>query len=270
MTDKDWKKFIKKEMEKSIDDVMAEIEADPKMKDVKPPEGMYEELMAKIHEHERQTIYEQLPDEDKELIQLGRVYKKKRRFDKFVVALAAVIVGLWLGSVCIGEDENVINTLTRILVGREQDVADSGKTETIQYFEEETVYEEIEDKYGFSPVKLKYLPENTSFLEATMGTDIQGINIFYGVEDKANIIYIIRPNYREVSFGTDLEDKKLQEYVIEICDVEVKVQEFFIKDSGKNRWSINFVYQDVQYLLRITDMKQEIVDKIVHDLYFVQ
>ena len=110
MKDEDWKEFIKKEMDKSIDDIMAEIEADPKMKDVKPPEGMYEELMEKIHEHERQTIYEQLSDEDKELIQLGKVYKKKRRFDRFVVALAAMIVGLWLGTVCIGENENVFKS----------------------------------------------------------------------------------------------------------------------------------------------------------------
>ena len=70
MKDDDWKEFIKKEMDKSIDDIMAEIEADPKMKDVKPPEGMYEELMEKIHEHERQTIYEQLSDEDKKFVKV--------------------------------------------------------------------------------------------------------------------------------------------------------------------------------------------------------
>ena len=114
MKDEDWKEFIKKEMDKSIDDIMAEIEADPKMKDVKPPEGMYEELMEKIHEHERQTIYEQLSDEDKELIQLGKVYKKKRRFDRFVVVLAAMIVGLWLGTVCIGDEGDILGLMTRI------------------------------------------------------------------------------------------------------------------------------------------------------------
>ena len=65
MKDEDWKEFIAKEMEKSLDEVMAEIEADPKMKDVKPPKGMYDNVMAMIHEHERQKLYEQLSDEDK-------------------------------------------------------------------------------------------------------------------------------------------------------------------------------------------------------------
>ena len=268
MTDEEWKKFIKKEMEKSIDDVMAEIEADPKMKDVKPPEGMYEELMAMIHEDERQKIYEQLSDEDKELIQLGREYKKKRLFDKFIVALAAVIVGLGLGSVCIGEDENVINTLTRILVGREQDVADSGKTETIQYFEEEAVYERIQEEYGFNPVKLRYLPANTSFYEAVFSKDLQSINMIYEVGDETSIVYVIRPNYRETSFGTDIEDEKRQEYTMNVNNIDIAITEYNIVESGENRWSVNFVYQDVQYLLRVTNMVQKEVEMIVGNLVF--
>ena len=136
MSDEDWKEFIKKEMGKSIDDIMAEIEADPKMKDVKPPEGMYEELMEKIHEHERQTIYEQLSDEDKELIQLGKVYKKKRRFDRFVVILAAMIVGLWLGTVCIGENDNVFRMISTLFTRQERTEINSNDVEPTIFLEE--------------------------------------------------------------------------------------------------------------------------------------
>ena len=147
MSDEDWKEFIKKEMGKSIDDIMAEIEADPKMKDVKPPEGMYEELMEKIHEHERQTIYEQLSDEDKELIQLGKVYKKKRRFDRFVVILAAMIVGLWLGTVCIGHEGDVFRTISTLFTRQDRTVVNSEDTEHITHVKEEEVYEKIESTY---------------------------------------------------------------------------------------------------------------------------
>ena len=177
MKDEDWKEFIKKEMDKSIDDIMAEIEADPKMKDVKPPEGMYEELMEKIHEHERQTIYEQLSDEDKELIQLGKVYKKKRRFDRFVVVLAAMIVGLWLGSVCIGDEGNILRIVSTKLFGNDKTEINSGNVDPILYTEEEKVIEEIEHKYGFTPVRLDYLPLKTVFCEATFIPDIQGVNM---------------------------------------------------------------------------------------------
>lgn len=270
MSDEDWKEFIKKEMGKSIDDIMAEIEADPKMKDVKPPEGMYEELMEKIHEHERQTIYEQLSDEDKELIQLGKVYKKKRRFDRFVVILAAMIVGLWLGTVCIGDEGDVLRFMKQILTGGEQSVSDTGKTEITYYDEEEELYEAIEKEYGFSPVKLNYLPADTAFKEAVFCEDIQAIYMYYGVEKKADITYIIRPNYREASIVTVIEDDKLQEYTLNVSGIEVLLTEYNIAETNENRWSILWAYQDVQYLLNITNREQVEVEKVVNTLRFIQ
>lgn len=268
MTDEDWKEFISKEMEKSLDEVMAEIEADPKMKDVKPPEGMYDELMAMIHEHEKKKIYEQLSDEDKELIQLGRVYKKKRRFDRFVVVLAAMIVGLWLGSVCIGDEGDILRFMKQILTGGEQSVSDTGKTEITHYDEEEELYEAIEKEYGFSLVKLEYLPADTYFKEAILGADVQGINMYYVKDRDAHIIYTIRPTYRESSLATITEDEKIQEYTKVVQDVEITLKEYKITDSGENRWSLCWVYENVQYLLTINNEEQAEVERIVKDLAF--
>ncbi len=268
MTDEDWKEFIKKEMDKSIDDIMAEIEADPKMKDVKPPEGMYEELMEKIHEHERQTIYEQLSDEDKELIQLGKVYKKKRRFDRFVVILAAMIVGLWLGTVCIGENENVFKTISTLFTRRDRTVVNSEDTEHITNVKEEEVYEKIESTYGVKPVKMGYLPHDIGFVQAVFSADMQNINMIYEKYNMTSIVYIIRPNYRESSFGTIIEDKKIQEYNMSVNDVIINVTEYNIVETGMNKWVVNFEYQDVQYMLRINNTVQEEVEKIINNLGF--
>lgn len=267
--DEDWKEFISKEMEKSLDEVMDEIEADPEMKDVQSPEGMYDNVVAMIREHEQQEAYEQLSDEDKELIQLGRVYKKQRRFDKFVVALAAVIVGLGIGTVCMGENENIIKYISRMLFGEERVAINSGNTEPIMYLDEYEAYKTIEETYGFNPVELRYLPEKTVFQEAYFGTDVQGINLFYGIGDEASIIYIIRPNFREASLGTIIEDNKKQEYSMDINGVDITIMEYSIEESGENRWSIYFEYQNVQYMLRITDMEQDDVEKILNDLCFM-
>lgn len=268
MKDEDWKEFIKKEMDKSIDDIMAEIEADPKMKDVKPPEGMYEELMEKIHEYERQTIYEQLSDEDKELIQLGKVYKKKRRFDRFVVVLAAMIVGLWLGTVCIGDEGDVLRFMKQILTGGEQSVSDTGKTEITHYDEEEELYEAIEKEYGFTPVKLNYLPVGTSFKESSFSVDMQEINMYYVKNGKIHIIYTIRPNYRESSFVLINEDERKQEYTMVVRDVEVSLTEYNVVETGEKRWLLHWTHENVQYLLRITNIEQTEVEKIVKELIF--
>ena len=268
MSDEDWKEFIKKEMGKSIDDIMAEIEADPKMKDVKPPEGMYEELMEKIHEHERQTIYEQLSDEDKELIQLGKVYKKKRRFDRFVVVLAAMIVGLWLGTVCIGHEGDILGLMNRIFDKGEEVIIDSDSIEPIVYVEERDVYEQIEKEYGFIPVKLDYLPYDMGFVEAVLSTDVQGVNMVYEMGNETSLKYIIRPNYRESSFGIIFEDEKIQEYTIVACDTDILITEYNIIETGENRWRVSFEYKEVQYLLSITNMEQREVERIVNNLGF--
>ena len=268
MKDEDWKEFIAKEMEKSLDEVMAEIEADPKMKDVKPPKGMYDNVMAMIHEHERQKIYEQLSDEDKELIRLGKAYQKKRRFDGFVVALAAVIVGLGIGSVCIGDEGNILGLMSRIWGKGEEIVIDSDNIEPIVHVEEREVFEQIEKEYGFTPVKLDYLPLKAVFYEATFFPEMQGVNMIYEVEGGTSLKYVIRPNYRESSFGIIYEDEKIQEYTIVVCDTDILITEYNVVETGENRWRVSFEYQEVQYLLSITNMEQKEVEKIVNNLGF--
>ena len=268
MKDEDWKEFIAKEMEKSLDEVMAEIEADPKMKDVKPPKGMYDNVMAMIHEHERQKIYEQLSDEDKELIRLGRAYQKKRRFDGFVVALAAVIVGLGIGSVCIGENDNVFKTISTLFTRQDRTMVNSEDTELITHIKEEDVYQKIKSTYGVKLVKLGYLPYDMVFVESVFSDDMQNINMIYEKDDITSIVYIIRPNYRESSFGTIIEDKKIQDYNMSVNDVIINVTEYNIVETGMNKWVVNFKYQDVQYMLRINNMGQEEVEKIINNLGF--
>ena len=268
--DEEWKEIISREIAKSLDQVMDEIEQAPEMEVVESPEGMYDNIMEMVHEHERKEIYEQLPDEDKELIRLGKVYKKQRRFDKFVVTLAAVIIGLGIGSVCIGEEGDILNYVSRMFSNREHEIFNSDGVDPIVYIDEAEAYEKIESEYDFSPVRLEYLPEKSVFLEAVFGTDIQGINLFYGMGEGTNIIYIIRPSYRVASFATDLEDEKINEYQMLNNGVNIFLREYRISETGETRWAISFEYQDVQYMLRITDIEQDEVNKIVNDLHFIE
>ena len=92
--------------------------------------------------------------------------------------------------------------------------------------------------------------------------------MIYEKDDKTSIVYIIRPNYRESSFGTIIEDKKIQEYNMSVNDVIINVTEYNIVETGMNKWVVNFEYQDVQYMLRINNMLQEEVEKIINNLGF--
>ena len=264
----EWKEIIQKEMMKDAERIMEEVNADPSLKDVKAPEEIREKLFAQIHEYERQRVFEQLSEEDKELIRLGKVYKKRRKWTKYLILVAAVLAVLGVGTVCIGEGEKIFEGISRIFTGGEQKVINSEEVEPIQYLDEDEAYEKIEKEYGFSPVRLEYLPDDTVFGEAVFSTDMQYVNMIYEINDETSIIYIIRPNYRESSYGTIIEDEKKQEYQMIVNNVEVTVTEYNIAEIAENKWSVCFVYQDIQYLLRINNMEQVKIEKIINNLGF--
>ena len=264
----EWKEIIQKEMMKDAERIMEEVNADPSLKDVKAPEEIREKLFAQIHEYERQRVFEQLSEEDKELIRLGKVYKKRRKWTKYLILVAAVLAVLGVGTVCIGEGEKVFGFMSRLFSGGDQPVVDSEEVEPIQYLDEDEAYEKIEKEYGFSPIRLEYLPDNTVFGEAVFSTDMQSVNMVYWINNETSIIYIVRPNYRESSYGTIIEDEKKQEYQMIVNNVEVTVTEYNIEISNEKRWSICFDYQDVQYTLRIMNVEQVEVEKIIDNLGF--
>lgn len=274
MSDK-WDKFLRNLMEddSELDElefidpelILEEVNNDPELRDVKAPEELHDRVFAQIREYEEQKRLAELSDEDKELLRLGKIYRKRRKLSRCAVLVAAAVALFAIGTVSMGENESILQILSRYLMGGEQIVSDAGSTEPVQYIDEEEVFDKIENTYGFTPVKLRYLPAKMTFLDAIFCQDIQEINLYYG-EKEIDIIYIIKPNYRETSNATVIEDTKIQEYVRVVGDTEVLISEYDIKDSTENRWLVLWVYQDVQYTLNITNMKQLDVEKIVDDL----
>ena len=264
----EWSEIIKKAMMEEAERIMEEVNADPSLKDVKAPEELHDKVFAQIREYEERKKLEHLSDEDKELIQLGRVYKRKRKWKKYLILVAAVLVVLAFGTVCIGEDENICNAIATMFAGKERTEISSGDVEPTTYIEEEEIYEKIEKTYGFTPVKFGYLPNNTIFHEAVFSEDMQSVNLIYEMNKGNSIIYVIRPNYREASLGSIIEDEKIQEYKMYVSDIEIHLVEYNIQDTEENRWSASFVYQDVQYLIRVKDMKQTEIEKIIRNLGF--
>ena len=270
MTDEELKVLFQEAMEYEAERIMEIVNADPALKDVQAPPEIREKLFAQIAEYEERKRLENLSEEDKEWIRLGKIYKKRHKWSRVAVLIAAAIAVLAVGTVSIGEDKNILTMLKQMITGGEQTVSDSGSTEPTQYVEEQEVFEKINDTYNFAPVKLEYLPEKTVFLEAIFCTDMQGINMYYGKNGTANIIYTIRPNYRESSFATIIEDEKIQEYTKNFDDTEIILKEYRIKETGNSRWLVTWTYQEVEYQINITDAEQEDVEKIVNTLSFYE
>ena len=273
MTDEELKRLVQEGMEAELEEVeriLAIVNSDPVLKDIQAPPEIRQKLFAQIEEYEEQKRLANLTDEEREWIRYGKIYKKRHKWNRVAVLIAAAVAVLALGTVSIGEDKNILTILQQMITGGEQTVTDSGSTESTLYTEEDKLYEEIEKKYGFTPVTLDYLPADTAFKEAVLGEDIQTIYMYYGIGKETNITYTIRTNYRESSHATVIKDEKLQEYTMVVNDIEISVTEYNIKESGENRWSILWLYQDVQYMINITDEKQEEVEKVVNLLGFLE
>ena len=274
MEDKKLKRFLQDEMNREADLIMKEVDSDPSLKDVVAPEEIYDNLMQQIHDYEAEQASKnnQASEEEQELIRLGKLYKKKRSRRKYYVLLLAGVVVLAYGITSIGGGKKVFTEMKRMLGDKDTYVRVDGgegeKFDSEQITTEEDAYDEIEEKLGFYPVALHYLPEGMDFVEATVEEEIQSARLHYQDDKVGQIAYYIFSNSRTASMGMDVEDKVINEYEKEVDGTSVKVTEYLIEDSNAKRWQVEFMHKDVQYLLRIMEMETDEVEKIVENLYF--
>ena len=92
MTDEELKKIVKEGMETldaELEQVMKIINNDPALKDVKCPEEVHDKLFAQIAEYEEQKRLANLTDEEKEWIRYGKIYKKRHKWNRVAILIAA-------------------------------------------------------------------------------------------------------------------------------------------------------------------------------------
>lgn len=271
MSEKKWKRFLKKEMDKElqeIEGILDEMNSDPKTKDVVAPEEMHEKLFARIREAEAEEA--RLSDEEKELIRLGKVYKKRRKWNKALVLVAAVVCALAIGVTSMGGPERVIEKLGWKIGDREQTNIDTDdeRVEEPDTVTEAEAIQKIEDEFGIFPVRLDYLPDEVEFKEISMTEDAQNVYMSYVGMNQEIIVYSIYPNYRAGSTGLDVEDELIDEYDKVVNDITINIKQYLIEGNQTTRYQISYEYQNVYYFLEINNVEEAEVEKIIENLYF--
>lgn len=249
--------------------LMEEVNNDPALKDVVAPADMHDNVFSVIRAKEAGYVRDELSEEEKELIQLGKVYKRKRKNRKYFLLAAVMVLAMAFGITSMGGPQKLCEKVSWMLAGRKQTNVDSESDNVVPQTDisEEEVYEQIEDKYGFYPVKLNYLPEGIEFQEAIFYDEMQKVDIAYGIEDKLNIWYVIRPNYLESSVGNDIEDELLEEFQIDVDKAIVYMKKYQVEEDYI-RWSAEFSYGEVNYFIWFNNMEKNEVEKIIDNLYF--
>lgn len=251
-----------------IEGILEEMNNNPETKDVVAPEEMHDKLFAMIREGEAKKA--RLTDEEKELIQLGKVYKKKRKRKKYYVLAAAVVGLMAFGITSLGGPMKIIEKVQGLFGGKEQihvDTEDDRVDEVVTISETEA-YQQIEDEFGFYPVRLYYLPEGIEFDGLYLNSSAQNANVSYVGKNEESMIYSIYLNARTGSIGRDTEDTLLEEYSTEIDGVTVSVSKYLIEENQVECYMVKFEYSSVSYFLELTNIEKDKVEKIVENLYF--
>ena len=91
--------------------------------------------------------------------------------------------------------------------------------------------------------------------------------MLYGEKEDVKISYIIRPNYRESSWGKDIEDELLEESEIMVNDIEISLKKYRVTENME-RWLVGFEYQNTSYSIMLMDLNEKEVENIINGLYF--
>ena len=274
MDDNELKHLLQEGMNYEADRIMAEVESDPSLKDVVAPEEIYIKLKQQIHEHqeEEERDRESRAKEDEELIRLGKIYKKKRARRKYYVLLVAVLCALGVGTVSMGDGKKVFTKIQGIFdKGSHTRISDGSddKFDGVVKASEEDVFEEINDKFGFYPVRMVYLPEGMKFLENTIKDDLQYIQLYYSNGKEKSISYFIVTKNREGFSIIDMEDQFIKEIQKEVEGTNISIKEYDVKENNSTRWVVEFVYKEAQYTIIFSGLEKNEIEKTVENLYFL-
>lgn len=202
--------------------------------------------------------------------QTKKVRVRKRR-KKTIVALAvALIAVLGVGITSFGDRGVVIETVDRILGGRKTTNINSESDDTDVTQQEEIVEEEvlqrIKDEFGFDVVRLVYRPTDMKMIDYMLDQEFMTVIIYYQYGENI-FTYTMTPAYQDFSFGYDVEDTVIDEYIKTVGDTEIHVTEYLIEASNQQEFSAEFEYNDITYILTGIIEKDEF-EKILENLHF--
>jgi len=249
-------RMSEEELEEEMQKILSELEPNPEEGEWELPEELHDKVMAEIRRREDEKARTQLSDEDRELLRYGRIYKRQMKHRKYWVLAAVLVMVLAVGMTSVGGPERFVQMMTRGLSGRAQTIVDSddGDVSDTEGWTEEEAYTKIEEKFGFYPVKLNYLPDGVVFEEMELWEEIQEARLLYVKNDRIHIQFQIKADNRTGSQGFDIEDPIIESYAAEYFNTDFEITKYKVKESGEIRWRAAFVHDDVGYNLVVSDV----------------
>lgn len=292
--------LLRSELDREAQEILAEIEADESLKDLKLPEENEEALLQKIQElEEKKAACEAMPEKDKEALRLGREmqalkengkdatgadenkdsegtsktvpFKKRRRKLYLLVAIVAILT-FAIGMTSIGEVPLVTEIKNQILgtskMVKTNSTREGDETVVESAGSEAEAYEKIQDAFDTKIVYFGYMPENIQFLDYEVDVTLKKASLLYRCEDDI-LEYRISFVPTEQSTGYQVEDRLLDEERILVDNVPIDLKCYEVADSKEILYVAQFEYKETYYTLNATtDMEEGEIIEILKNLYF--
>lgn len=198
-----------------------------------------------------------------------KVCYRRKKAKYWVVSLVAVLLIVLGGGVNSVGSKSYLKTIKEIFVKEEPvnvfSVEDMEKQDTEDVNELE-VYREIKEKLNIKPVRIFYKPENMKLVDYEIHEEILTARLLYKYQEEV-IRYIIYVSDVDSSWGEKEEDDKINDYIVFVNDIEIKVEEFVVPNNTEKRQVANFDYKGIHYQL-IGVVEREELKKILENLYF--
>ena len=284
---------IKEDLEKEAQEILKALETSDadKLSDEKQIE-LKKKIDKKIEDYEFEKICNELPEEYRDALRVGMELKKqedradsnhkqdeeksngnkkvvrKRKSLRVYVALAAVMIMVLAVSISsVGDGRSLMKTIKSMVGEREVVKVNSGEdNKVIEAESEEEAYQVIKNDLGLKPVMTGIWPPKTKFVRAEIEKDLKVAELYYQYNDE-NIIYIINGDQAKNSIGISIEDKILDEYIINVQGVSFDIKECEIEKTKEKRYYASFSYKDTKYFLSGSMERTEFED-ILKNLYF--
>lgn len=276
----DLEEIIREELQKEAEDIRETVEnSEGESLSEARKEKIRENLQDEIQAYEKEKVYEQLSQEDREALELGRQIQRERQEDgkrrggrriwKIALNLAAALVLVSvLGITSLGGPERIVEMMKRAVGEREVVQVDSDEDNLkIAEEREEEAYQEIKDTFGVDPVRVVRSLSGMVFSESVIDKKLQMAELYYRYNEE-NVVYLINTSYAGSSWGQDTEDEVTDTYYEEREGTAIEIKEYQIEGENVKKYSANYKYKGVEYYL-IGTMDKEDFEIIIDNLYFL-
>ena len=198
-----------------------------------------------------------------------KVKKRKRHWKVYgIVAIVAVLAMMW-SMVSIGGTPFFGKLWTQTIGDRKMTQVDTeredGDKNKVDVYDEESVYEEIKEKFGMDVVRFRRKSDRMTLIQSDIDEALKRVCLIYSNEETI-MEYQMIFNYKEQSHGYDVEDKKIKEEQMIVDGNKIDIIQYELSDGSKENIA-QFEYKDVFYILNTT-MEEEEFKKILKNLYF--